>query len=135
MLGILLPVGFVSAYLAIPKPVADKIENYSRIEPYEKIVNSASDEFFHANFRQTPDGAILQIEIFIKKPLTVPSAVVYLSNAPEPPGLESLKLLGALGSKGVYRFNFLHDLDLSTGYYLLFYDFIKKEKFHSLKIQ
>ena len=134
-LAVLLPVGFVSAYLVIPKPVADRVEYFGQATPLEKVLGTGDDEFFLVNYRSSIDDSIKQVEIVIKKPLSKPFALAYLSVIPEPATVEGLMLLGKLGSKGVYRFNLNQPVIISGNFYIVFFDFIKKEKFHSLKIQ
>lgn len=123
-LAILLPLGFVSAYLAIPEKVIDNTETRKIDEPLPKIFMSKDSEFLKINIRKTINQKKQQLEIIIKKPLEAPCNLVYFSNSEF---IENGVLLGILSSKGVYRFDLTNQEPIKNKASVFIYDNIKKQ--------
>jgi len=133
ILAVLLPAGVVAAYLAIPKKAIDRVPVVEQAPALENVITSADDEYFHVNYRGSTEG-MKQLEVIIKMPLTIPSALVYISET-EAFNPNDALLAGELDSKGVYRFALPAGYEGGEHFTIVFYDFIKKKTFRSLNIQ
>lgn len=128
VLAILLPVGFISAYMAIQEIPVNSVEY--EIFTNEKPFSEREDEFF----KITEDEIILEdsiinlLTIKIKKPINQAAAVIYISETDQ---VDNQKSIGQLNKVGTYMFT-LED-PLQTNDNLLFYNPIHKKVFHILK--
>ena len=130
LIGILLPVGFISAYLVIPDQavINGDIPPISTALPLSEIIFTKDMSDMLLNIRQENDKQ--QIELVIKKPLTVPNSSLYLSDDPQPSNIDQMLLLGSIETRGIYRFNYP-----VARTYLLFYDGISQRVFNSVKLK
>lgn len=133
ILAVLLPAGFVAAYLAIPQKAIDRVPAVAQVPALENILASADDAHFHVKYRSSSSGE-KQLEVIIKMPLTIPSALVYISST-DSFNPENALLAGELDSKGVYRFALPAGYAGGEHFTVVFYDFIKKKTFHSLNVE
>lgn len=129
-LSVLLPMGWLAAIIALPRPVVQEPVRQAAEEPLPIIVHSAQAGDFIVNLRRDISDNRRQIEIFIQKPLTAPNVSVRLKTNPD-----SEILLGALGTRGFYRF----DLDSTTArvpaFDLVFTDEIRRRQLRALHFQ
>jgi hypothetical protein len=107
LLTVLLPSGWLAAIWAIPGEVWQTPVRPEQPAAMPLLLQSKESGDFIINLRQGSAGERRQIEIFIKKPLTNPNTTVTAEGG----GLEEEgKILGLLGTRGIYRF----DLDSLT---------------------
>ena len=125
VLGILLPIGFVMAFLAISEfePVDQQLQ-FSLEEAFPKVVGTGETDYIAVQIRQDPRTLLKQIEIEVKQPLAAASALVYLTKSADQK-IENGQLLSKLGAKGNYRIELDSTLSAQNTYQLLFYDQIK----------
>ena len=117
LLAILLPIGFVSAYLVIPSPTT---------QPYKATVSEAvigEDNLASVHYNSTTSS----LQVVLKKALTTPSTTLFLSNDET---ITNATLIGSLSSKKAYAFSLPKAL---SNTHLLFYDGIKQEVYHHIK--
>lgn len=130
ILGILLPIGFFTAYSVIPTYPTDN-PNLLEINPaVGKIIHTAEDDEFLVNYREANNQC--QVEITLKQALSVPALVVYNSTAPDST-INDANLLGRLGTIGTYRYA-IAPPPTGTSISLLFYDPIRQTIHKELKI-
>jgi len=130
LLAVLLPAGFISAYLVIPDQVLNNTELSPVKQPsaFSDVIFTVDDEYLLLNVRQ--ENGKKQIEIVIKQPLTRASTILYLSDEINPDIKQAL-LLGAIGTRAVYRFDMYNGKQYE---FLLLYDSIKRELYRTLKL-
>jgi hypothetical protein len=101
ILAILLPIGWFASVWSIPAPVRQQPVRPALPPPFARILKTQTTTGFLFNLREDPAGTQKQIEVFILKPLETPGIQLYAKGAPN--GHD--QLLGALQTRGVYRFN------------------------------
>ncbi len=128
MLAVLLPVGFVLAYMAIPAPIPDSLVTAPQIvsahmtdfQPVEG--RTATNDWFSAQYLNSTDSLRpASIELTVLKPLPRPAVWVRLGDG------ETGPLLGALHEKGVYSFELTAEWAEKATCELHFSDPIKME--------
>ena len=117
ILALVLPLGFIWAYLVIPHNLPD---------PLEAVVSTG--ELF--SIKKATNGTD-QLEITIQQPLTTPSTLVYLAGK-STPDIKTALLIGSLGPRGKYVFNLPSQLPQDP--VVLFYDAISKNIYHQVAI-
>lgn len=128
VLAVLLPVGFILAWRAIPQPLFGEIITHRR-PSQAQMVELSEDELVKVNVLGNAENPGL--EIILKRPLTVPGASIYLApDASE--DINVAQLLGQLDSKNTYYFG--TGVEIKEGQLLLFYDPINKEVFHKIPL-
>lgn len=102
--ALLLPLGWLAAIWVLPETVWQKPVRPGQPAPLPRLLQTKESRDFVFNLRQDSTLWFKQIEIFIKKPLINPNtAVIITFGAPSENPKE--RLLGLLGSQGVWRFN------------------------------
>lgn len=121
----LIPVGIIAAWMAVPKKAMDKLLQSDRSSGLPVLVKSVERKNFTANLRSNDDKSQYQLEWINKQASTTPSSLIYKISQPEN------ELVGRVEAKGSYHFNLSRD---STGNYdFILYDIIKKQTIDSLK--
>lgn len=100
VLAVLLPLGWVSAILVIPGPVCQEPARAPQPEALSELRSTRQSARFLVNWRSDPSTGRRQVEVLITKPLESPNAVVRAAVAGR-----ADRMLGLLGSKGLYRFD------------------------------
>ena len=130
VLAIVLPIGFVSAYLAVQETPVNKVTK--EIEVIGVISNQLSDE--HFNVIEKTDGktdsSIYHLIVEVLQPIRQSSSVLYVSETDK---IEDGRAIGLVNQQGEYVFN-LQD-PMQTNDKLLFYNPINKKVFHTLQHQ
>jgi hypothetical protein len=103
-LAILLPLGWLAAIWVIPEIVWQMPVRIGQPDPLALLLQSKDAGDFVFNLRQDSANTQRQIEIFIKKPLSNPSTAVMIETS-DATGGKKERLLGLLGSRGVWRFD------------------------------
>ena len=101
-LAILLPIGWLAAIWAIPGEVWQTPVRVEQPAALPLILQSKESGDFVINLRQDSTGERRQVEIFIKKPLTNPNTTLMVEVGGSK--VEG-KVLGLLGTRGVWRFS------------------------------
>lgn len=130
---LLLPLGFIIAVYCIPRQVTTNAKAGEVVAALPVVVKSSENDLALVNLRDTTQAATgAQLEIKLKRPLAIPSTLVYVSSLSNgaPQGGQ---LLGQLGSKEVYRFDLstINPVDVS---YVILYDPVGKRIFQTIKL-
>lgn len=99
-LAVLLPLAWLAAIQAIPDDVRQEPVRAPLPEQLPVLQATKESGNFLINLRADSGGTRRQIEILIKSPQTNPSTLLYWSGA----GEDTTELLGALQTRGLYRF-------------------------------
>ena len=131
--AVLLPVAFTAAVYCIPRQVHATGKGEVTAAALPVVVKSSESDLALVNLRDTMEAAPgAQLEVKLKKPLTIPSSLVYVSSlsngAPE-----GWRLLGQLGPKEVYRFD-LSSINPADVLYVILYDPVRKRIFQTIKL-
>jgi hypothetical protein len=137
----LLPIGIITAWLAVPKPVIDKLLQPEISAALPVLVKSIDKKNYTANLKSNEDKSQYQLEWVNKEVSTAPSSLIYqliakqsVQKAYPPTGggdLEGAELIGRIDARGTYHFNLLKDS--TNNYNFILYDIIKKQIIDSLK--
>lgn len=114
-----LPLLYVAAIAVIPGSKPDPFFYSDQPAALPEVLNSVLTESMTANLRTNPLTGERQIEIIVQKPLTVPAALVYISEK-QNAGPESSILLGMLTSIGSIRFKLGENHHFSKSYVRVF---------------
>ena len=131
--AILLPVGIVFAWLAIPNQSPVKLLRPVSNELLPVIIKSKDAKDFSINIRGNRENTHWQLEWKNKTVLMVPSAVIYEVKDTADDIIKG-RLIGRIETKGVYVFALPFD---SSGYKqlnLVLYDFIHERKIASFNL-
>jgi hypothetical protein len=123
-IAVLLPIGMICAWLAVPKPVKDHLWQPSSTEALPVIIKSVKKENYTVSLRSSKDHSSLQLEWIDQSPITSPSAIIYKLN-PADTGrhIENADLIGRIDSRGTYHFSLKKDsIDIPMQFVL--YDII-----------
>lgn len=131
--AVLLPVAFAAAVYWIPRQVSTTGRGEEIAAPLPVVVKFSESDLVLVNLRDSTQVAPgTQLEVKLKKPLTIPSSLVYVSSlsngAPE-----GWRLLGQLGPKEVYRFD-LSSINPADVLYVILYDPVRKRIFQTIKL-
>jgi len=102
-LAVLLPIGWLAAIWAIPGEVWQTPVRAEQPAALPLLLQSKESGDFVINLLQDSTGKRRQVEIFIKKPLTNPNTTITVEGGGSK--AEGEKLLGLLGTRGVWRFD------------------------------
>jgi hypothetical protein len=138
-LAVLIPVGIVFAWLAIPNSEPVKLLQSPTADLLPVIKKTSDKKDYTVNLRTNKESTEWQLEWKNKMALTVPSAVIYKASPNPSKGgaLESFRseyatLIGRIEARGDYIFPLQQD---STGYsqlHLVLYDFIHQQIIDSI---
>lgn len=134
VLAIILPIGFISAYFAIPKTIYENnFEPWAAVS-YSTITKSAETDNLLVNVKKDNNLPGLQIEVMQKQPLHSASVLVYLAEQ-NTENIQATNLLGRLESGDTQRFILNDFLSNFKTFHLLFYDNLKKELLEKVIIE
>jgi hypothetical protein len=114
----LLPMGILFAWLVIPNQAPVKLLQAPSQELLPVIKNTAENENYMLNLRTNRENTKRQLEYINKKPLTVPSAVIFNIKQGE------RRLVGRIETKGRYLFMLQPDSSYNSDNTFILYDFI-----------
>lgn len=98
LLAVLLPVGFVVALLSYQPPLNQEPIAQQQPALLPILVRSVVSDSIVVNLRRAVQGSERQLEIILKRPFVVPSAVVRVRQA------GAWRAVGLLDAPGTYRF-------------------------------
>ncbi|MEO7767015.1 MAG: hypothetical protein ABIS01_06295 [Ferruginibacter sp.] len=127
---ILIPTAIIAATLVIPKYAENALLQPQAIRAMPVVINTVDKEDYTVNLRSN-SKIPTQVEWINKKPLTVPTAVIY-KTIPGKKDIENADLIGRIESGGPYYFDLKKDSTKS--YYFILYDFIHKKIIDSLNL-
>lgn len=134
ILAVLLPLGFVLAFLTIPEQKMDsKNLGFGQPEALVDVVKRVEGRLINANIRKTANQPQVQLEIMVMHPIKSPAATVHLSDRPVESDADG-QFIGQLGPKGVYRFNLDSVQSQYSSFYLLIYDPIKDQPIERISL-
>ena len=129
-IAVLLPIGFVWAYLNMPQMPSDSFHQTAAVA-YPKRIKSAETTTLKVNLRQNTEG-VYQIEVMVLKPLVGAANQLYVSTtADKPLGI----LLGALDNTGTYYFPLPNDIMAVSDLTLTVYDVIKQKQTEQITLK
>ncbi|MEK7257590.1 MAG: hypothetical protein AAB316_22735 [Bacteroidota bacterium] len=131
--AIVLPALFVAAIFALPKPIADSQFNSRQPAALPQVMKSIETEGFLINLRANPATNERQLEIIVRKPLTVPTALVYLTETAESKPENGI-LLGNLTATGEHRFELGAAANIETYPFLLLFDPVKNQAIENFEL-
>jgi len=134
--ALLLPLGIIFAWLAIPDQPAIRLLQSQPTTLLPVIVQSASLPDYSATIRSDNQRSEWQLEWKNKKVLKVPSAVIYLVNDTT----DSFKpqesmLIGRIEAQGTYMFPINIDSSIKKPLNLVLYDFIHNKKIETIQLK
>jgi hypothetical protein len=138
--AVLLPVGIITAWLAVPKAVVDKLLQPETSVSLPVLVKSIDKRNYTVSLKCNEDKSQYQLEWINKEVSTVPSSLIYKvsplrvpeqGERKEQSSLEGAELIGRVSVRGTYHFSLSKD---STNMYnFILFDIIKKQIIDSLK--
>ena len=121
-LASLLPIGIISAWLLVPKPVKDHLLQPPSTEALPLIIAKMEKPGYDVHLRANKDHSSLQLEWINKDELTSPSAIIY--RLPDQNGkVEDAVIIGRIDGRGIYHFPLKKDSS-NIGFHFLLYDII-----------
>jgi hypothetical protein len=129
LLALLVPLGIISAWLAVPPVVKNKLLQPGTAEILPVITASVEKNNYTVHLRSNKERTQFQLEWISKEVSVLPSSLIYKISRPEN------ELIGRIELKGTYRF----PLDTSfrtvdrSAYQLLLYDIIHRQIIDSIK--
>jgi len=126
--AILLPLGVVAGWMAIPKDRDQNLLQASTEQALPVVLGKHTNEKYSVSLRSTSDTSALQLEWTNTATLTYPSAVVYKQRVSEQ-NINHATLVGRIEGRGIYRF--VVDSSFAPvhfrDYNLVLYDFIHQQ--------
>lgn len=119
LLAVLIPAGLISAYMAIPKAVFNKILQVDRSEELPVLVNKVERKNYSVYLRSSADKMSYQLQWINTQESTQPSSLIYKETNGEK------ELIGRIGSTGTYFFPL--KADSTTSYRFSLVDIIHQQ--------
>jgi hypothetical protein len=105
IIGVLLPIGIICAWLVVPKQVRDNLLQPAHSAALPVLIKSIVKDNYEINLRTGKDSSALQLEWINKSALTAPSAIIYKLNPPDTGiNIDKADLIGRIDSRGIYHF-------------------------------
>lgn len=123
LLAVLLPLGIISAWLAIPGTAYDKLMQPTAGHALPVIVKSYKKTDFTINIRTNMDHSSWQLEWTNNSALTTPSALIYQKQNDVADSIKDSDLIGRIDARGTYYFS-LKNTDKAEGFHFIIYDII-----------
>jgi len=122
MLTVLLPVGIISGWLVVPKPVRDRLLQPASTQALPLLLKNIDKTNYSAILRSNADTSVLQLEWINKKQLIVPSALIYQVSDGQK-DIQHANIVGRIDAQGVYHFPLKKD-STSKNMQFVLYDII-----------
>ena len=124
LLAILIPAGIISAYMAVPKEVLNKLLQQDQTEALPVEVKKIEQKNYHAFLRCSANKKNYQLQLNVIDESTTPSSLLYQINFTEK------ELVGRIATKGTYYFSV--EADSSNNYHFILYDIIHHQNIDTL---
>lgn len=134
LLGILLPIGFIAAVLAVPEMVVENDFDIKQPVLYSDIISSFEEEDYEVHLRKDANLPGRQVEFVVKEAFKVPTVLVFFSHQ-ETETIQNTGVLGKIGGPGSHRFNLGNIANQNPQIYLLLYDKFKEQVFKKITIE
>ena len=121
-LALLLPLGIVSAWLSVPRPVYNKVFHPGASIALSVVVKTIERPEYAASLRRDSGNTAFQLEWANKEKLVIPSALIYQA-ADTSNDIQHAVIVGRVEARGVYRFPLKKDTT-GTGFHFILYDII-----------
>ena len=135
--AVLIPLGILLGWLAIPNQPPIKLLQASKAEPLSVVVKTKDADDYTVNIRSNEAKTEWQVEWCNKTVLTVPSAVIYKTTSGDiqnfKPG--DAQLIGRIEATGKYIFPMPADSTGMNNIHLVLYDFIHEKPIDSINFQ
>jgi hypothetical protein len=127
--AVLLPVGIVMAWLAIPNQPSIKLLQSSNAAPLPVLVKTIDGLDYAVSIRTNEDSTKWQLEWCNKTVLTIPSAVIYKDVITDNKSFkpEQAELVGRIEATGKYIFPLRVDSTGIQNIHLVLFDFIHEK--------
>ncbi len=102
-LSVLLPIGIISAWLAVPQQVRDHLLQPTASQTLPLLLKNVDKPCYTANLRSNADTSALQLEWINKKPLILASALIYQVDD-EQKNIGNANIVGRIDAQGIYHF-------------------------------
>jgi hypothetical protein len=142
LLAVAIPAGIISAYIAAPKEVINKLLPGEKTAALPVVINKVETKNYSAYLRRSADKKNYQLQWTNKNTLTQPSSLIYKVS----PGLpvnrdwlfkagtsETAELIGRIGSAGTYFFPLKAHPE--NTYHFIVYDIIHQHITDSLNFK
>jgi len=131
-LAVLIPLGIILAWIAIPKQAKDKLLQPASTQAFPNVLASAEKDNYTVRVRSNNDTSQLQLEWINKKTLTYPTATIYWTTNDMKDDIDSASLIGRIEARGTYYFLFANNKDqiqivAPKGFHFFVYDFIHQK--------
>ena len=126
----LLPIGILSAWLAIPKQKTNSLLQPQFSNPLPVILKSVNKENYTVNLRTNKERSASQLEWINKSVLTSPSALIYNHTDSKQKDITANDLIGRIDSKGTFHFALKND---SSNKQFVLYDIIHRKIIDTIK--
>ncbi|MBS1598783.1 MAG: hypothetical protein JST75_11215 [Bacteroidetes bacterium] len=125
MLAILLPVGIISAWLAIPRQAVDKTLQPAHVNALSVILKSYKKPGAEiVNIRISADSSASQLEWINEETVTSPSALIYQKQKDDnSENITDADLIGRIEARGTYYFP-LKNESKNNQFHFVIYDII-----------
>ncbi|MCO6490679.1 MAG: hypothetical protein J5I98_19845 [Phaeodactylibacter sp.] len=129
ILSVLLPLGFALALANRPGPVLPEEELIEEAAPYREreVIATAAAEGWQVNICRSPDGRAW-LEAIFREASQRPVSTLYLA-ARVGAGPAEAVAIGPVGPRGIYQYPLDSLVASREGYYVFFYDQVRKEAY------
>lgn len=121
-IAFLLPIGIISAWIAIPQPLKDKLLQPASTQALPVIIKNLQQRDPFIAIRSNADTSSLQLEWISGTELTFPSALIYQVSDSEK-NIESGNIIGRVDMRGAYHFPLKKDI-ANKNFHFIVYDII-----------
>ena len=141
VLSVLLPFGILMAWLVIPNPHPIRTITNTSTQPLSIVKHSRNLPGYQVTIRTSEEESQWQLEWNNKKPLIVPSAVIYRldplalnKNSIVTLPFGQVELIGRIETTGTYLFELPVRKNEYTSFHFLLYDFIHEKVIDTINI-
>jgi hypothetical protein len=119
-MAVFLPVGIISAWLAVPPQVRNRLLQPKITGALPLILKSLEQRNLFVAIRSNADTSLLQLEWISESELTYPTALVYQVND-STKNIEDGNIIGRIDMRGTYHFALKKDTAVK-GFHFIVYD-------------
>lgn len=131
ILAFLMPVGIITAYVSIKKPITDKLLQPATIEELPFVSREIEKDNYLILIRRNDNASQFQLQWINKTALTIPTATIYKVPV-NSIDISEGELIGRIEARGSYQFAI--DSSFNKGdFKLIVYDFIHKQIIDTIK--
>jgi hypothetical protein len=129
LMALVLPLGILCAWLAVPKPPFQPLLQRSAIAALPRVLKSIDKEDYRVSIRSNADTSQLQLEWINKEISVIPSSLIYKISG------KTNELIGRVEAKGNYYFPLSTDsATFSSLWQFVLFDIIHQQAIDSIKL-